>query len=672
MNIQTKTIIIIAGLCLLIIGGVGFISQAFILDGFVRLEEKHLNQTLDQTLKTIDRETQFMLNTAHDWAVWDDSYLYIQGLYPDYPSVNLYDNVFEYLNLDIIIYTQLNGSIAYAKGFDSQTGEEKQIPSTFFDIHQRFINLDDEELSGVFLTDEGPFLIVVRPILMSSGEGPVMGTLLFARFIDEEWIGDISEQIGVPITISKFVVPDNTPVIIASEDDQQITGSRVLTDIDEEPALILSISLDRDIYNQGVLSFQSVMAFIIVLISISTLLLYILVNHLFISRIDTLSNEVEAIAEHPESGGVVQVLGDDELASLARSINRMLGSIDASQESLRESEAQFRMLASLAPVGIVISDRNWKTIYASKKFVEIVGYTMEEIPDIEAWWSLAYPDETERSRIRREWEDRIKTSGDPPFEITPIYCPVTRKDQQVLYLEIRMACTGDLNFIVFTDITGRKQAEDAFIMANKKLQILSGITRHDILNQIMVMLGYLELAAERGVDETQTQYLGKVIGAAEAIQHQIEFTRTYESLGVEEPMWLKLSEVISQIRKGALPIQYDCGGCQVLADPMLVSVFSNLMDNTIRHAEGASVVLVRCKEQNGDLLIYWEDDGTGVPDDQKKRIFERGVGKNTGLGLFLSREILAITGITIKETGVYGKGARFEMTVPKGGWRPAT
>jgi signal transduction histidine kinase len=68
-------------------------------------------------------------------------------------------------------------------------------------------------------------------------------------------------------------------------------------------------------------------------------------------------------------------------------------------------------------------------------------------------------------------------------------------------------------------------------------------------------------------------------------------------------------------------------------------------------------------------VVRWEDDGVGVPDAEKKRIFERGFGKNTGLGLFLAREILDLTGISIRETGTFGSGARFEMIVPFGSFR---
>jgi signal transduction histidine kinase len=53
----------------------------------------------------------------------------------------------------------------------------------------------------------------------------------------------------------------------------------------------------------------------------------------------------------------------------------------------------------------------------------------------------------------------------------------------------------------------------------------------------------------------------------------------------------------------------------------------------------------------------------------KEKIFERGIGQNTGMGLFLSREILSITRIEIQENGMPGKGARFEISIPRGGFR---
>lgn len=102
---------------------------------------------------------------------------------------------------------------------------------------------------------------------------------------------------------------------------------------------------------------------------------------------------------------------------------------------------------------------------------------------------------------------------------------------------------------------------------------------------------------------------------------------------------------------------------------MINKVFSNLFDNAVRHGETVTDIQVSCEKAADTLIITVEDNGEGIPLDEKQKIFEKGFGRNTGFGLFLVREILAITGISIHETGRHGKGARFEITVPGGGYR---
>ncbi|HRT12788.1 MAG TPA: ATP-binding protein, partial [Methanoculleus sp.] len=207
---------------------------------------------------------------------------------------------------------------------------------------------------------------------------------------------------------------------------------------------------------------------------------------------------------------------------------------------------------------------------------------------------------------------------------------------------------------------------------NKKLTLMNSITRHDVLNQLTVLLGNLSFARMAGPGEDISNYLARVEDAADLIRRQVEFTRDYTDLGVRAPEWQRVSDVIRSASVQGLPVEDETGDLVVYADPMLSTVFSNLMDNSIRHGESATRVRVwSYPGENGDLVLVWEDNGVGVPLEEKERIFERDVGKNTGLGLFLIREILAITGISITETGEPGKGARFEMRVPHGTYRHA-
>ena len=109
----------------------------------------------------------------------------------------------------------------------------------------------------------------------------------------------------------------------------------------------------------------------------------------------------------------------------------------------------------------------------------------------------------------------------------------------------------------------------------------------------------------------------------------------------------------------------------VYADPMLPKVLRNLADNSVKHGKGTKKISYSYLELPDGLVITVEDDGGGIPMGQKERLFDRVRGKSgrVGYGLYLSRAILDITGITIKETGTPGVGARFEILVPKGKYR---
>jgi PAS domain S-box-containing protein len=220
------------------------------------------------------------------------------------------------------------------------------------------------------------------------------------------------------------------------------------------------------------------------------------------------------------------------------------------------------------------------------------------------------------------------------------------------------------------DITERKCAKDALLKANRQLNLLSSITRHDINNKIMVILGYLNIAKTESNDPAMVEYIRQLESVTNAVQAQIEFTRVYQDLGSHESQWQALDLILPRSHMpDTVTLHADVPGVEVYAEPMLETVFFNLLDNSIRHGQHVTEIRVSSSRSGEGLTIVWEDDGAGIPDADKERIFERGFGKNTGLGLFLVREILSLTSISIQETGTPGKGAMFEMMVPEGGYR---
>lgn len=346
------------------------------------------------------------------------------------------------------------------------------------------------------------------------------------------------------------------------------------------------------------------------------------------------------------------------------------------EEALRESEMKFRMIFEHAQIGMALSNPEFRFQYVNPEFCGMLGYTQEEFLRM-TFSDITHPEhiDADRANIARLRDGEIAVYSTEKRYI--------RKDHGIIWASLTISTIRDekgslLNYLALVeDITERKTYHDALEQANKKLNLLSGITRHDILNQLTALTGYLTLSQQFEHDPEKIHvYLEKELQAAATIERQISFTRDYEQMGVKAPVWQNIDQSISRA-VASLPMRDTVvrrigTGIEVLADPLFEKVFYNLLDNALKYGgDTFSEIIFSAGMENDGLVIACEDNGAGISDPDKKRLFERGFGKHTGFGLFLTREILSITGIRIRETGIPGKGARFEIIVPKGEFRPA-
>ncbi len=244
-------------------------------------------------------------------------------------------------------------------------------------------------------------------------------------------------------------------------------------------------------------------------------------------------------------------------------------------------------------------------------------------------------------------------------------------EASIMPVEVR----GELRarMVLLRDITERKRMEEALHAANARLGLLTSMTRHDLLNKLTVIDGYVALARQESDLERAKSFLAKLGLASDAARALITFTKDYEGVGIKAPSWYTVDELfaraVGQLTLDQIKVSASTEGLSIYADAMMEKVFYNLLDNSVRHGKEATNISLTCQEREDCLVLTYQDNGVGILDRDKTRIFERGFGKNTGLGLFLTKEVLAITGIGITETGEMGKEVRFEMTVPRGAYR---
>ncbi len=227
--------------------------------------------------------------------------------------------------------------------------------------------------------------------------------------------------------------------------------------------------------------------------------------------------------------------------------------------------------------------------------------------------------------------------------------------------------------LTLVDITARTNAENALRQTNAKLNMLGRLTRNDLAAAVSGLLERIARGMRQFDDPAVRRHLESLEEDARLVQRRTEITRDYQDLGLQPPGWQPLQKVIREVTSCLLlpgiSVRPWVERLEVFADPMLDRVFANLIENAARHGKTVSSVVITYRILDDGLSICVEDDGEGVPETEKERIFTYGVGIDGGLGLFLVREILSITGMTIRETGTPGKGARFVIHVPPGGYR---
>ncbi|MGB8309808.1 MAG: sensor histidine kinase [Methanoregula sp.] len=200
--------------------------------------------------------------------------------------------------------------------------------------------------------------------------------------------------------------------------------------------------------------------------------------------------------------------------------------------------------------------------------------------------------------------------------------------------------------------------------ATTKLAFLNGITNQDILNQVTELSGDLERDG-RSID------MDKVKAAIARIDRQIKFIKEYQDIGTNPPEWQHVPDIIMRARvavnPGKVTIDVDLNNVEIFADSLLEKAFYYLIDNALKHGgENLSWIRFSAHKLDKMLIIVCEDDGVGIPSEKRASLFPETYVRHGGYGLFFIKEVLAATQITIKETSIPGKGARFEIYVPGG------
>jgi PAS domain S-box-containing protein len=345
--------------------------------------------------------------------------------------------------------------------------------------------------------------------------------------------------------------------------------------------------------------------------------------------------------------------------------------IEDSLETGRELQL-FDNAIQMATDGIIIGDSNGYITKINEAFLQLYGgFDKGELVGKHVFELLI---EGDQEHPAQDSLDSLKFGPDKTYQYLAISKSGLKIPVEVTASFIIDQHDEKIGFVVIVRNIATRNNKEELRKINCKLELITeklhevgSISRHDILNKLQIINYLIFIANRKGNYEQATQGISL---ASQQIKDILLFSRHFERIGSEElqetDVDLALREAINLFPdlKGINAIN-ECKGLIVLADSLLRQIFYNLIDNTLKYGQKTTKFRVSFEKTDLQIRLIFEDDGVGIPVSSKTQLFTRGVGKGTGLGLFLVKKIIESYGWQVEEKSSEDKGAKFIFTLPK-------
>lgn len=355
MTIRKKALLVIGS-------GTGLVMVAFILlVGYflitqsIQIENKNAYTDLDRVQEVLTAEYQSINEKLSDWSSWDDTYKFIKDKNKAYVKSNVEsDVIFTQFKLNLMIYLDSESNVVLEKGYDYINNRLVDVPQSIYKhlgSNSQIIKSAQENgtSSGILVLPEGSILIAARPILTSGNTGPSRGTLIFARYFDDNEINYI-ESITKHDTIHFYLVNNpnlpedeasNLPLILKNgslllkTEFSKMEAFQIIKDIYGRPVLFMGLYLPRDVYLQSISSVKY-----LVLVTTSIFVLFLIGTHVIFGKfvldpLNSLVAGVTRISAGKDFSARLNINSNDEVSFLAKDINLMLQVIDETRKDAK-------------------------------------------------------------------------------------------------------------------------------------------------------------------------------------------------------------------------------------------------------------------------------------------------------------------------------------------------
>ena len=678
------------------------------LSDFLELEQEDTLKNVERVQNAVSTEQGYLDYIVQDWACWNDTYQFIDDKNPKYINVNLQNQTLAGIKVDMMLFVNDSGSLVYAKSIDVNTGEEKPVPEELLKMVEDGTLLTqskDSNKSGFVLLDQDPMFIACHPILTTTYQGPVKGTLIFGRYFDSALLDSFKEVTRSSLMmyrvdrdmpsdfqekINNFSELPGIPLVEPLSEDK-IAGYFELRDISGNPALIMRADFPRELYLNGEKTLNYMYFFLLLTGLMTGVGVKFALDRLFISRLIGIDNFVTRVRSEKDLSKRLSLKNNDELYRLSKEINGMLNEIDLVEQELKAQEREKKVLLDSLNELVIFVNPQLNIIWANKAALEYMQISLEKAVGIYFKATSGIDDPlSDNLQLEQIFVTGNKKSGE-----------FTAKDGRVWFIQA-IPVTGEDGRIIGVmetcrDITERKAAEK--LLQEKQIAEAANRTKseflanmsHELRTPLNSIIGFSDLLYEQAYGELSEKQLRSVGNISKSGKHLLNLINNILDLSKVEAGKLELDykefELASKLnmiksllspiadRKSIqIEIDMDSNLTYVCADEArFIQIMHNLVDNAIKFSYENGLVKIGARRK-GDLVeITVKDTGIGIKAEDQDKLFKpfsqvdsffSKQFQGTGLGLSLVKQIVSLHGGYVWFRSNPEEGTTFAFTIP--------
>ncbi|WP_269851077.1 sensor histidine kinase [Methanosarcina horonobensis] len=642
--------------------------------------------------------------TARDWAFWDDTYEFVDTLSPKYIESNLDDSTLYDLDLNVMLFINKSGKVVYPMSVDLINEANVPVPTGILEqIDSGVLTTRENEdyIHGVILLEEGPMLIVARPILLSLEEGPYAGTLILGKYIDSSYIASLEERTQSSLSLytldtemppdfrdvfNEVTIEDTTAVNILG--DERVAGYFALRDTTGKPVAILRADYPRELYAQGTKTLFYIYGFLLICGMVIGTATKFSLDRLLVSRLIAIDSFLEKVKKEKDTSKRLEMEGEDEIHRLSKGINEMLSSIRLAEQELKAREYEKKFILDSLEEIVVLRDPNFNIRWANKTALKNGDLLTAEVKELKS----------EKPQTKKAIYQKLQQPQAPIWTDQEFTSP----EGKTWLLRSKPVCDEAGNTIAVletgVEITERKKYEtelfhakqDAEVANRTKSDFLANMS-HELRTPLNSIIGFSDLLYEKiygGLNERQVKAVGNISSSG---KHLLNLINEILDLSKVEAgsfelhysmFWL--AEAFAEVRDMLFPfaaskgikieLEIENSLPRINGDrERLTQVLSNLMTNAVKFSNENGCVRVKALQSNNFINITVSDEGIGIAAADHDKLFKpfsqidsssSKKYQGTGLGLALVKEIVQLHGGTVWFKSEVGKGSTFGFSIP--------